>query len=231
MKYDLPYISNRFKKIYIKSTGRGMELPFMQIQYVDVLAYWRKLSQTVGLSKEVKKAQSGGLDDVAKAVLGQGKFAKVTGSEINEWFEHDRGKLKDYNMQDARLVKELDGKNGYPLSEHYITLATNFGVMIKDSDKNNTMHTQLAMKICRKRNPPLVLPEPPHKKVTYTGAYCGEVPQPMVYENVGVGDLKSTYPNVIKTFMLSPEVRQLFLRWKDSGMDMKEFVRQVVVGA
>ncbi len=93
-KFDMPYLKNRSKRL---------NLPFFdwrRFLHVDLVIMYRDVLQ---------RPPSYALEAVAQKELGKGKI-DVDRTRIRELYEKSPDKLLEYNLEDARLTRDLDAK-------------------------------------------------------------------------------------------------------------------------
>ncbi|NWF89621.1 MAG: DNA polymerase II [Ignavibacteriaceae bacterium] len=148
------------------------------------------------------------LETVAQELLGRGKLITSDDrpAEIDKYFEEDKAKLCEYNLNDAMLVSEIFAKTGL------------IDLLVKRSQISGLLLDQLGMmsaafdhfylpKIHRAE---LVAPNV-NDVILSEHAAGGHVidPIPGIYHDVIVLDFKSLYPSIIQSFKIDP-VSRLF---------------------
>jgi DNA polymerase elongation subunit (family B) len=196
--FDIPYWRNRAKKI-------GFRIPFTPIQEIDAMLNYQKAENWgfMGLSYK--------LSDVADRELGMSKISFRTKSKMDELmrsFNGDKRILKEYNMNDARLVLKLDEK--LRLSELYISLARFVKLLLRDAVWVSACAEALLMRKYMVMNPRMVFPR---RQFTESGELPGGyVMDPVrgLHEFVYHYDFTSLYNRIIRTYALSPEIYPWF---------------------
>jgi DNA polymerase-2 len=144
------------------------------------------------------------LDFVAREVLGEGKIftGEHKAEEILRAFKEDRERFVEYNLADARLVTEILAK--LELVELAVERSRLTGL---PPDRVSSSVAAFDF---------LYLTELGKKKVVAPTVGAGEEtgratagahvfqPQPGLYENVLVFDVKSLYPSLIRSFQIDP---------------------------
>lgn len=128
---------------------------------------------------------SKGLGYVAEAALGE---TKVDLPDGHDTFFTDVGTYLDYNRQDVALLPRLDGLLN--VSEHFISLAHAAQIRFQDTPHVTKLATGLFL-----RDPEFtdrIPSKPQFTKEEYQGADIQE-PEPGVYRNVGIADVKAMY--------------------------------------
>lgn len=204
-EFDIPYIRGGIKyegegenrqKIEIvgrmQHLGMSKRLPsewigWKQICHIDLLKRARKVY------KEDSSIKSYSLENICQHFLKKGKI-KFKGKIVNL----SKAKLKEYNMHDVELLKELDEKLGMvnmigkmcAISKTLIYYFAGMFVgevidsmIIREAHLNN-MYVPSNIK---------------REKGSYVGAFVFE-PVPGLYKDVVCFDFKSLYPSIISTF-------------------------------
>jgi DNA polymerase-2 len=148
------------------------------------------------------------LDFVARRILGTGKT--LTGgpsgagkaAEILRLFEEDRERLVAYNLTDARLVSEILEK--LQLVQLAVARSRLTGLPPDRVSGSVAAFDFLYLSELQGRN--LVAPSVGSAERTPQPASGGHVfePEPGLYRNVLVFDVKSLYPSLIRTFHIDP---------------------------
>lgn len=176
----------------------------------------------------IKQVRSFSLSSVAKVFLNDDKVG-LDGHSIYWLWENDRAKLREYNLHDSRLLKQLDDKikiTTQKLVEHQILNArVNDFTSTKKIDAyalrearrmgkrlfstNKTKFTPRDLKsIVRARDDAKL--DGAHRgsrkkdDANYQGGYVFD-PKTGLYDDVTVYDFQSLYPSIIKTFNISPD--------------------------
>ncbi|MCG8460338.1 MAG: DNA polymerase II [Holophagales bacterium] len=149
------------------------------------------------------KMESYALGHVAKEVLGEGKLIEGSnrGQEILDSFYHDRRKLVDYNLADARLV--LDILDKLQLIELAVERSRLTGLAIDRVSGSIAAFDFLYLEELSRRR--IAAPSVGHAGPGRAdlGGHVLE-PEPGLWKNVLVCDFKSLYPSLIRTFQIDP---------------------------
>lgn len=192
-EFDLPYLKGMYGDDDKWINGR-MELykikfDWYKVASIDMLKRARKVY------KEDASLKSYSLENISQYFLGHGKV-KFEGKVI-DLYNSDKETFKKYNIQDVKLLKELDEKMGMidliakecKMSK---TLIRDFkGLYVSEVLDNMILreaHKQGIMAPSRKSG----------EHVDYAGGLVFE-PKPGLYKNVYVFDFKSLYPSIILT--------------------------------
>lgn len=150
-----------------------------------------------------KEFESYTLDDVSKAMLGEGKLisGKDRHEELNELYKNNKEKLVKYNIQDCKLAYELLIKT--KIIDLAIERSILTGLPLNKLTGSIIAFDSLYIREARKRG--IVSPTLHYqqKEERIKGGYVME-PIPGIYENILVMDFKSLYPSIIKTFNIDP---------------------------
>jgi DNA polymerase I len=187
--YDFPYIEARFKKNRIS--------PPLGLSTFDIQWGYSVLYRT-----QHGELESSSLQSCASRELGTGKIE--FDSKIYELYRNDIALFIAYNIVDTILMLEMNKK--VHIVEHYQTLSEVSGIVIDDT----SMETRIVenMVFYKLRGSRVVLPSrPEHIKNADQKAKGAAILEPSkgIFENVVVFDLKGEYPNIIRTFNISPE--------------------------
>lgn len=195
--FDLPYIKERLKIYRAKGLDIEKKTKFDWRHVVHVDLMWR--------FKNVYKYDQGLSSFSLKRVTSHfqiGEKLDLNDRKIYDLFINDRDLLMKYNMQDCRLLYQLEEKLGVisqmvtmarfcrtSLSEFYITelldnLILNFG-------RKNSIHLRTKEYVEANDD-------------SYAGGFVLD-PKPGMHKNVFIFDFSSLYPNIIRTWNISPE--------------------------
>lgn len=146
------------------------------------------------------------LDYVAQKMLGKGKSIEDTGDkkieEINRLFREDKESLAAYNLQDAKLTREIFATsnmlaNAIERSKRSGHLLDQYGGSIAAFNYLYLPRLHREGYVACNRADIIV----PHGSLS--GGYVMES-KPGIYENVLLLDFKSLYPTIIMTFFIDP---------------------------
>lgn len=198
--FDAPYIQIRAKLngIYWKPNHKNF-----RAGHIDMM---RRLIGTYGRHSDLK---SFSLDNVSNHFIGTGKV-KFDG-KIIDLFNNDRKTMKEYNLEDCRLLLKLDNMLG--VTKLMIAMCDwtgTFPTVFKatSSQAGISLATLLDMYILRSirgRNvhyPTQIWEKKEGEK--FEGGLVME-PDPGLYNNVRIFDFKSLYPMIIWGWKISPE--------------------------
>jgi len=202
--FDYPYIINRMNKLNINYkflSQIGIVYSFkdnwknkwkVSIKgkiLFDLLEGYKKLAQN--------ERESYSLDYIGKYELGEGKDK----FDVSKSYQYKFKDFLKYNKQDVALMVKLDKK--LKITNYFDEVRRISHCHFNDTLSSSKIHDSLLLYICRKMR--IVLPsKTQHERKKFKGAYVKE-PIAGLHDNVAVFDLKSLYPNIIRTFNLSPE--------------------------
>jgi DNA polymerase elongation subunit (family B) len=212
--YDIPYTVNRIKKVLGKQAARGLclweQMP-KERKYerggkeaftydligrisVDYMAIYKKYNY--------EERHSYALNAIAEIELGETKV-QYEGT-LDELYNDDFKKFLEYNIQDTRLLDQLDRKLQFiDLSNSIahsscVLIQTTMGA-VAVTDQNVLMEAH---------NRGMVCPNKKHDEDAETRAAGGWVATPKkgLHRWIASTDMKSLYPSVIRTLNMSPEM-------------------------
>ncbi len=144
------------------------------------------------------------LETVAREVLGEGKLIASDQNkveEIEKYFQADKIKLAEYNLQDAVLVNKIIKKTG--VIDLLVRRSIISGLVIEQIGMMTAAFDHVYLPKLHKKG----FAAPDVKSIRLTrhaaGGYVMD-PQPGIYENVIVLDFKSLYPSIIMSFNIDP---------------------------
>jgi DNA polymerase-2 len=146
------------------------------------------------------------LNHVASKMLGKRKTIELTGrskiKEINRLFREDKASLAVYNLQDAKLAKEIFDKSN--MLSNTIERSKLSGHLLDHYGGSITAFDYVYLPRLHREGyvagnvEDITVPDVP-----LPGGYVIE-PKPGIYENVLMFDFKSLYPTIIMTFHIDP---------------------------
>jgi DNA polymerase I len=140
------------------------------------------------------------LDYVAKQELGEGKIDRTL---ISELYKTDMAKLLIYNIKDLELVDKIIVKKD--LLNFFLNLTYKVGASVEDFNRNSKLADSYFLHKC---NNILVLPSINQEMASkIEGGGIVLLPFSGVVRNAIYLDLKTAYPNVVRTFNISQETR------------------------
>ncbi len=144
------------------------------------------------------------LDFVAREILGEGKTLSGDRAQtILDHYLHDRGRLVEYNLNDARLVLEI--LNRLKLIELAVERSLLTGLPIDRVAGSVAAFDFLYLDQLHRRG--IVAPSVGSDWTASAGSDPGGhviQPEPGLYRNVLVFDFESLYPSLIRTFEIDP---------------------------
>lgn len=203
-EFDIPYLRERMVKYGLHKTNL---YKWKQLARYDLLKRFRHIFR---FDNHLKKFN---LDFIGNYFLGKGKLDH-SGEKIIDLYNNDKDKLRDYNLEDCILVKELDEKLG--VSDMMIRQcqwcgvpACQFGLYsIIDSYILKTAHNigkygKTSKKAIEERSTHNVRTrESSSETTTEKNKYLGAIvldPKVGMYGRVYVFDFKSLYPSMMIT--------------------------------
>ena len=196
--FDIPYLKERFKihKIWDEYLGNILHEDMMQ----RVIYFYSKDPESR------QSISSYSLDYISKYFIKEGKIDR--GGKVIDLFNQDPTKFKEYNLQDCHLLRKLEQKLGtirltYMMFQWCQVFAQNWS-MVKTIDNFILSEANKKGVHYRTNLAQLSREEDDKPSEVFLGAYVLD-PEPGYYENVYDLDFKSLYPNIIRTFNVSPE--------------------------
>ena len=212
--FDLPYIQERCE-LY------GIKYDWRQTVHIDMM---ERCFKVYGYEANIIGLKNFSLNEIARCMLGKEKV-DTQGEKIWDLFLNNPGKLKEYNIQDTLLLKELNNKLGIikvmimecawtgsfmfkfyigELLDNYILReAKKRGIVLKSKPSN-------ICKTCKSKHIYLDEDDPEYiaydhedssqrallDKIKIVGGYVA-TPVSGLYEHVNICDFKSLYPSII----------------------------------
>lgn len=212
--YDIPYVINRIKKVLGKHEARQMCLWEQQpkvreferggkVQYtydligrvhVDYMQLYKKYNY--------EERHSYALNAIAEAELNETKV-QYEGT-LDELYNDDFKKFLEYNIQDTRLLDQLDRKLQFMDLANSIAHANS--VLIQTTMGAVAVTDQAVLIEAHNRN--MICPNKKHSKEETDSRAAGgwvATPRKGFHRWIASTDMKSLYPSVIRTFNMSPE--------------------------
>jgi DNA polymerase I len=197
-KFDGLYLENRARKL-------GLDLNWTPIQDIDVMENYRKLCIWGMFGKSYR------LEVVAKEHLGidhESAKTKISMQELWDSFMGDKKKLREYNLTDARIVRDLDKL--LSLTDPYIEISYFLPIFVRLTPFMNIVWDTILLSQLQKNSMRIVLPERGTQSAELLGGHTLS-PERGVFRGVLNVDFKNLYPSIMRTFMLSPELVFLFM--------------------
>jgi len=188
LNWDLPYLIARSKVL-------GFNYPFKYHQHMDMMILYDK--SDYGSYSSLK------LDDVAHKELNAGKTFSIDGiggaEALWKMFLNDKDRLKEYNLQDARLVQMLESKLN--LLKIQFNISSFAGVLLSDTNYVSRIIDTMIFRRLAKEPVRLVLRNRQFnsEKISFPGGYVHQ-PDRALHKWVFEYDFKSLYPSIIITF-------------------------------
>lgn len=235
--FDVPYLYNRLKQVCgngianklspigkVKYSERLERYRIAGVSCLDYLDLYKKFTYT--------QLQNYRLDTVARTELGRGKV-EYDGS-LDQLFRDDLNKFIEYNLEDVRLIVDMDKKlnlielvrgichighvpyEDYNMSSRFLegTIVTYLhrkGIVVTDKPEKRTMSD-----------------DEEDGNDSFIGAFVKD-PIPGLYDWVYSLDLQSLYPSIIMSLNISPETKVGFVKnWNMEQHFRKEIVAYVI---
>lgn len=236
--FDVPYLYNRLRQVCGQSIANKLS-PIGKVKYSERLERYKIAGVSsldyLDLYKKYTYTQQPNyrLDTIGRLEVGMGKV-EYDGS-LDQLFRDDLNKFIEYNLQDVRIIVELDKKmkfielvrgichlghvpyEDYPMASRVLegTIVTYLhrkGIIVTDKPQENKEKMEAYH----------------NDEEGFTGAYVKD-PVPGLYEWVYSLDLQSLYPSIIMSLNISPETKVGFVRnWNMEQHFRKEIVAYVI---
>ena len=232
--FDVPYLYNRIRQVCGKGTANRLS-PIGRVKYSDRMERYRIAGVSsldyLDLYKKFTYAQQPNyrLDTIGRLEVGMGKV-EYDGS-LDDLFRDELDKFIEYNLQDVRIIVELDKKlnlidlvrgichighvpyEDYGMSSRFLegTIVTYLhrkGIIVTDKPKDSKEKMDALDR----------------GEEGFIGAYVQE-PVPGLYDWVYSLDLQSLYPSIIMSLNISPETKIA----KVLNFDMERHLRKEIV--
>lgn len=196
-RFDFPVFVARVERL-------GIYPQWKRWLWLDHMVLFQRMNMHASESGEEK--QSMALEAISQAILGYGKHEFDASKTWEAWAtggEH-RAKLVNYCRHDTELMPAIEAKTGY--IELLQTLCDACGTFpdgrgINPGVQVESFMQRLGKQIDHKFETPLERP----KVDQYAGAYVMQPETEGIERGVHVGDFKSMYPSIIRTWNMSPE--------------------------
>lgn len=187
--FDLPYLRTRMDLYSIK-----YDSVFREIMFVDMMKRYIKLFAPI---MSILGLRNFSLDESARVFLGGSKIERT--EKICQLYEKNPEKLKEYNIHDCRLLKQLNDKNGsIPLMiKECVWTGSFLNQFFVGSLLDNYILRQANKKGYHLRSRPWKEESEELRKRHITGGYVMEPKRTGLFENIRVFDFKSLYPTII----------------------------------
>ncbi len=233
--FDVPYLYNRLKQVCgngianrlspigkVKYSERLERYRIAGVSCLDYLDLYKKFTYT--------QLQNYRLDTVARTELGRGKV-EYDGS-LDQLFRDDLNKFIEYNLEDVRLIVDLDKKLN--LIELVRGICHIGHVPYEDYNMSSRfLEGTIVTYLHRKGIVVTDKPDGGREKMEsdddgFVGAFVKD-PIPGLYDWVYSLDLQSLYPSIIMSLNISPETKIGFVRnWNMEQHFRKEILAYVV---
>lgn len=213
--FDCVYIINRIRKIMSEDDTKRLS-PWGLIKETTINIYNKQeiVYNIVGVSildylriyrkNVLEPRESYRLDYIAEVELGENKLDYGEHGSLAALYDNDFKRFIEYNIHDVLLVDRIDAKR--KLIELQILVAYHAGVNFEDViSPVRTWDTLICNRLLAKN---IVVPQGSHteKSEQFIGAYVMN-PIPGMYEWIVSVDVKSLYPNLMRTLNLSIETK------------------------
>jgi DNA polymerase elongation subunit (family B) len=232
--FDVPYLYNRIRQVCGKGTANRLS-PIGRVKYSERMERYKIAGVSsldyLDLYKKFTYTQQPNyrLDTIGRLEVGMGKV-DYEGS-LDDLFRDDLDKFIEYNLQDVRIIVDLDKKlnlidlvrgichighvpyEDYGMSSRFLegTIVTYLhrkGIIVTDKPKDSKEKMEALDR----------------GEEGFAGAYVQE-PVPGLYDWIYSLDLQSLYPSIIMSLNISPETKIA----KVLNFDMEKHFRKEIV--
>jgi DNA polymerase-2 len=165
----------------------------------------RMVLDGIALVRDALRLEDYRLETAARALLGRGKRidpgAADKAAEIERMRREDPEALVAYNLEDARLVLEILGREG--LLDLAVERSLLSGMQLDRVGASIASFDRLYLPELRRRGFVAPSGDPQRKSAPVAGGALLD-PVPGLFRDVAVFDWKSLYPSLIRTFNLDP---------------------------
>ena len=205
ISFDLTYLIKRMKMLGVDYTGMSpVNAVSISEKYEDVRITGRIVVDMMAAYKHFRqisnqgKAESYSLEFTAQDVLGAGKIKHS--ETFHELWVDKPEKLIEYNIRDNELVNSLNKK--LKILSFFDSIRAKSCSNMSSIYHTSTLVDGLLLNVTR--GSPVLPSKPTDGGEKYDGAFVFE-PVPGLYDLVLALDIKSMYPNLIKTFNIGYE--------------------------
>lgn len=201
-EYDEPLLKQRCKV-------HGLMPEWRMLNFLDLMKIFQHPYFGFGRDDEGTGVKvSYALGNIGERLLGMGKTEQISPSLILQLFQNERERLEKYNVRDVQIMVELEKKHKFVDGLKTISHLCN-RFLSSHSVKTGYLNDSFIMGYGSKKCVHF-LPRPDKKDdeehIQIKGAYVME-PVTGVHDGVCVLDFSSLYPNIIRTFNISPETK------------------------
>jgi len=236
--FDVPYLYNRVRQVCGQSIANKLS-PIGKVKYSERLERYSIAGVSsldyLDLYKKFTYTQQPNyrLDTIGRLEVNMGKVP-YEGS-LDQLFRDDLEKFIEYNLQDVRIIVEMDRKlklielvrgichighvpyEDYPMSSRFLegTIVTYLhrkGIIVTDKPQSNKEKSE----------------NTGDEDGSFTGAYVKD-PVPGLYEWIYSLDLQSLYPSIIMSLNISPETKVGYVKNWDLEQHLKKQIVAYVI--
>lgn len=211
--FDVPYIATRFGGVLREHEITDANVKFQfdkemkHCAFMDIYKIYKYETSRVGKSI----AGGYGLDNVASQELGRGKVVRT-----KKIIEMEEDELKEYNMRDVEILKELDEKFSFTDSKIRLAQLTNLNLCgWRKNKKTNELRPlimvdQLILQEGKKLGIAWPVRNYDENAKSIVGALVLE-PRVGLHNGVQNYDVKQMYPNIMINEKLSPDKHRVVI--------------------
>lgn len=183
----------------------GIDVRWQAVSFLDFMVLFQHTYMRDAEGSGVRVSYS--LDNIARTVLGKRKVRDVPGGRMFEVWRDEPDLLRVYNKRDVKLMAELEAATGYIASHTTLahlcnrfpsdlTLFSGYlcdGYLLKHGEEHD-VHFKTKAHVWDEKT----------EAIKIEGAFVME-PEVGLHEGVHCLDFGSLYPNIIRTFNISPD--------------------------
>lgn len=205
--FDEPLMRNAAKRL-------GFQVAWNSIGFLDLMELFKHPYFGYGRDSENKGVRlSFALNNIADKILGWQKVEGVAGVKMLEVWKHEKAKLEEYNIQDVRIMCALEEKTGY-IDSHSTMAHICHRFPSSKTIKAGYLNDGFLLWYGKEHDSHFlskhhVFETGEDEDVIRTKAEGAFVKKPVLgmHSDVVDFDFASLYPNLIRTFNVSPEMK------------------------
>jgi DNA polymerase elongation subunit (family B) len=215
-----------FPILWTRSSMHRVEVDPRRWLWVDHLECFRTFN--ISASESGDEKQSMALGRVAESLGLAGKLDLNASETFERWEEggESRRRLGEYNLNDSRLMKQIEDKTGY--LELLYTVANVCGVFPDSRAISSTQFVEgFLLRLGLRRGVHFRSRWGSEVAAPVAGAYVMEPTRRGIVRNVHVADFSGMYPSIIQTWNLSPETHRSDVVLRENDLTRPSYLMHV----